>query len=220
MWSFLLSLFATVMLVMRRTAEKKVAKGIDSLAMAWLQQAIALPFIIVTLFFAKFYMPTELSGHFWATMAVYVLCTAIDLFCYFKALSLADISYVAPLLTLVSVGNIIGAYFVLGQKPSVLGAAGAVLIVAGAYIVNKAKKGDKKHIKNNRAALLYVLLLVVVRSYFSNIEVPMLRVSNPTSFNFYSSLLTVPLVLLISSVIRSKKRVGHNHYWKRCEYKR
>jgi len=34
---------------------------------------------------------------------------------------MADISYVAPLLTLVAVGNIAGAYVVLGQVPSAFG---------------------------------------------------------------------------------------------------
>ena len=36
---------------------------------------------------------------------------SIDIYCYFKALSLADVSYVAPLLSLVAIGNIFGAFY-------------------------------------------------------------------------------------------------------------
>lgn len=53
MW-FALSVLALFMLSSRRTAEKKAATGIDSMAMAWLQQTVALPLIVASLFFAKF----------------------------------------------------------------------------------------------------------------------------------------------------------------------
>jgi drug/metabolite transporter (DMT)-like permease len=133
MW-FLLSLLALSMLVARRSAEKHVAGNVSSLALAWLQQAAALPFIIAALFFAKFYWPAELSVEYWWTMATYVVLVSMDVYFYFKALSIADISYVAPLMTLTSIGNIVGAYFVLGQVPTLYGAIGAVMIVAGGIL--------------------------------------------------------------------------------------
>lgn len=204
MW-FSLSLLALVMLVARRSTEKNVSRAIDASTLGWLQQAVALPFIIVTLFFAKFYLPTEMTPHFWQTMAVYVACTAIDLYCYFKALSLADISYVAPMLSLVSVGNIIGAYFVLGQTPTAWAIAGALLIVTGAYVINRAKmKHERSH--GNVMALVFVGILVLVRAYYSNIELFMLRDVNPTTFNFYSSLLTVPVLLIFAYVLHRRKK--------------
>lgn len=205
MW-FSLSLLALVMLVARRSTEKKVSRAIDPMTLGWLQQLVAIPFIIVSLFFAKFYLPTEVSANFWYIMAIYVACTAIDLFCYFKALSLADVSYVAPLLSLIAVGNIVGAYFVLGQSPTVYGMAGAVAIISGAYIINHAKMREKKHRKNNMLALLLVLVLVVIRGYYSNIELFMLREVNPTTFNFYSSILTVPLLLLFAVIFHRVKQ--------------
>lgn len=205
MW-FSLSLLALVMLVARRSTEKKVSKAIDSMTLGWLQQLVAIPFIIVSLFFARFYLPTEVSTNFWYIMAIYVACTAVDLFCYFKALSLADVSYVAPLLSLIAVGNIVGAYFVLGQSPTIFGVAGALAIITGAYIINHAKMREKQHRKNNMLALLLVLVLVVIRGYYSNIELFMLREVNPTTFNFYSSVLTVPLMLFFAVVFHKVKQ--------------
>lgn len=224
MW-FGLSLVALLFLSVRRTSEKRIATNISSSALAWLQQAMALPFIVVTLFFAKFYWPNELPMSFWLNMLVYVICGAIDLFCYFKSLSIADVSFVAPLLTLTSVAIIIGSYFILGQVPSLSGVFGASLVVAGAYIINRAKRKDTSNAENNKRALLLILVMVTLRGLFANIEVNMLRISNPTTFNFYSSVLTVPLVVLVTSVVvRSRKeqfagywtKVGHGireHFW-------
>ncbi|MDQ3064989.1 MAG: EamA family transporter [bacterium] len=202
------------MLVARRSTEKHVATDVSSLGMAWIQQAIALPFIIFTLFFARFYWPSELSTSFWMTMTLYVILISIDIFCYFKALSLADVSFIAPIMTLVAISNIVGAYFVLGQVPTIFGFMGAVLIVLGAAITYKAKKRDEANKHTNKLALLFVLTLVAVRGFNSNIEVSMLRESNPTTFNFYSSLLTVPFILATSIIIIATNRNGkYKGYW-------
>lgn len=211
MW-FPLTLLALSMLVVRRSTEKNLSTKVDSLSLAWLQQTLALPFIFITLFFAPFYWPGELSSHFWILMALYVVSISVDIYCYFKALSLADITLVAPLMTLAAVGNIIGAYFVLHQRPSIMGIGGAVLIILGAALINRSKRQQKQHIKQNSLAFVYVLILVLVRAYCSNIEVLMTREANPTTFNFYSSVLAAPFILLMTVLIRKKRKVAD--YWK------
>ena len=212
MW-FLLSITALFMQTARRSTEKKAAKGIDSMALTWLQQAVGMPFIIASLFLAKFYWPAELPLHFWELLIVYAVCSSIDVYCYFKAITIADISYVAPLLTLVAVGNIAGAYVVLGQVPTVYGVLGAVLIMAGAYLNSKAKRDQKTNVQGNRLALILVLISVVIRSYYANMEVSLLRDSNAISFNFYSSLFCIPLVLLVSFFVVRQRRVRYEQYW-------
>ncbi len=139
--------------------------------------------------------------------------SSLDLYCYFKAISIADISYVAPLLSLVAVGNIAGAYIVLGQKPSLFGLIGAFLIMAGAYLNNLAKRRQKTNTKANQLAIVLILVSVVARSYYANIEVIMLRVSNPTSYNFYTSLLSIPFIILISCIVIRRRRGLYENYW-------
>jgi len=214
MW-FALSILALFMLSGRRTAEKKAAGGIDSMAMAWLQQAVAMPLIIASLFFAKFYWPRELPVFFWELLVVYIALQAIYLYCYYRAISIADISYVAPLMTLFIVGNMIGAYFILGQVPSVSGVVGSVFILAGAWAIARAKQhSDSASAKAHKTALILVVIAIIVCSIFSNLEVKMLRLSNPTSYNFYTSLLTVPFVILITMLILKGRRQNTQVYWK------
>lgn len=208
-----LSLLALFMLSVRRSTEKKVSSSINSMALVWLQQATALPLIVVTLFFAKFYWPSQLPAKFWYLLAVFVATSSLDLYCYFKALSIADISFVAPIISLFAVGNLAGSYLILGQKPSLFGVLGAVLIVFGAYLNNLAKKREKAGANHHKLALILLLISVLSRSFYANIEVLMLRVSNPTSYNFYSSVLTVPFVLIISIMIVRQRKAKYVNYW-------
>jgi len=83
MW-FPLASLALAMLVVRRTVEKNLSSTVDSLALSWLQQGCALPFIFVTLFFARFYWPGELSTKSWLSTAP-SLYSASGLYAYFNA---------------------------------------------------------------------------------------------------------------------------------------
>jgi len=213
MW-FALSILALLMLSSRRTAEKKAATGIDGMAMAWLQQGVALPFIIASLFFAKFYWPSELPAYFWQLLMLYVSLQAIYLYCYFQAVTIADLSYVAPLMTLFSVGNLIGAYLVLGQVPSTFGVIGAAFIMLGAFVIARARKHEEEQTADRRKAFILVLVAIVTCSWFSNIEVKMLRMSNPTSYNFYTSVLTVPFVVVTTLLILKTRRRNIPAYWR------
>lgn len=217
MW-FALSILALLMLSGRRTAEKKAATGIDSMAMAWLQQGVAMPLIIASLFFAKFYWPDQLPVFFWELLALYIALQAIYLYCYYRAIAIADISYVAPLMTLFSVGNLVGAYIILGQIPSVSGVIGASLIMVGAWVIARAKRhGKEESIAAHKNAFMLVVIAIVVCSIFSNIEVKMLRMSNPTSYNFYTSILTVPFVILVTTIIVKSRRQSSRMYWRRVK---
>ena len=138
------------------------------------------------------------------------MCGAIDLFLYFKALSLADVSYVAPLLALTGVGAIAGSVVILHQTPTMYGVIGALLVVAGTIVIHRAKQGDSGG-RHNVIALWLVLGIVILRAFYGNIELFPLRESNPTTFNFYSSLLTVPVLLLVTVLVQ--KRRDMKAYW-------
>jgi drug/metabolite transporter (DMT)-like permease len=90
---------------------------------------------------------------------------------------------------------------------------GATLIMAGAYLNNLAKRRQKTNVKGNRLALILILVHVVLIGYYANIEVSMLRLSNPTSYNFYTSILTIPLVLLVSGIIVRQRKKHYDNYW-------
>lgn len=151
---------------------------------------------------------------FWELISVYVILQAIYLYCYYQAISIADISFVAPIMTLFSVANMIGAYFILGQIPTVYGVVGALLIIAGAWVIARYKNHvDETSKTAHKKALFLVITAIIVASIFSNLEVKMLQMSNPTSYNFYTSLLTVPFVILVTIIILKTRRQDTKIYW-------
>ena len=210
MW-FPLALLALCMLVVRRSVEKGLTKNIDSLALTWMQQAFALPFIAVSLVLMPFYWPSELSGQFWFWTSLYAVCGALDLFLYFKALSLADISHVAPLISLTGIGVIAGSVVILHQQPTIVGITGAVLIVIGATVVHRDKQKHTQVRRQNTVAFWLILGVVVLRAVYGNIELFPLREASATTFNLYSSLLTVPLLLMLAVLLKARTA---KTYWK------
>lgn len=210
MW-FPLALLALCMLVVRRSVEKGLTKNIDSLALTWMQQAFALPFIAVSLVLMPFYWPSELSGQFWFWTSLYAVCGALDLFLYFKALSLADVSYVAPLISLTGIGVIAGSVVILHQQPTIVGITGAVLIVIGATVVHRDKQKHTQVRRQNTVAMWLIVGVVVLRAIYGNTELFPLREANATTFNLYSSLLTVPLLLMLAVILKARTA---KTYWK------
>ncbi len=208
MW-FFYSLAAMTLLVTRRSTEKTLSDKIPSSALAWLQQATALPFLILMLPFAAWINPFSLSTPFMLYLLLYALTAAIDLMLYYKAIQIGDISIIAPLLNLTAVTGILSSYILLGQTPSLVGILAASLIVSGAYFTTKHRNQHLSTAKNNSGAVLIVLFLVVLRAIYSPVEVTLLRESNPIYLNFMSSLLVAPIIIFISIYMSKKSSTQH-----------
>jgi drug/metabolite transporter (DMT)-like permease len=203
MW-LIYSLLAMSLLVARRSTEKTLADKIPSSALAWLQQATALPFMALMLPFAVWYNPFELSHNFQILILLYAFSYAINLVIYYKAVKLGDISLISPLLNLSSVFSIISSFIILDQKPSVFGISGAVLIIVGAFIVARHRKKHLSNASNNSLAIILILISSVIVGMYAPIEVTLLRETNPIYLNFLSSLITLPLITLVLIARKSR----------------
>lgn len=199
MW-LLYALAGQFLLAGRRSTEKKLTKSIDSATMAWLQQFVALPFMIALIPFAVFYNPLALSAHFYFVTGILTLLSALDLLFYFEALSVGDISVIAPLITLASVSAVIGSHFILGQTPSTLGIVALSIVIFGAYISSTKRKASKTA-SNNALAVTLTLGSILIRGVVSPLEVVAIRLTNPIYYNLISSLFLIPTVMLVGYVI-------------------
>ncbi|HEX3082434.1 MAG TPA: hypothetical protein VHQ86_04215 [Candidatus Saccharimonadia bacterium] len=190
-----LALTAMFMLVARRSTEKRLTGPLSAGSMAWLQQLVAMPFMIALLPAAHFYLPGELSATFYIVTIFYVLAQSVDIIMYFKAIEVGDISVVAPLLALTAASSLVGSYFVLGQVPTPAGVAGSLLIMAGAYLTSRRPNGHPSTATNNRLAIILALIIVALRGVYSASEVIPLRLTNPVYFNFVTSLIGIPTIM-------------------------
>lgn len=195
MW-FPLALGAMLTLVLRRTTEKRLTGPIPASSMAWIQQLAAMPFMLLLLPFAHFYTPDQLSLSFYIITGLYILGTSIDAVLYFKAVEVGDMSIIAPLLSLAIVTGLAGSYVILGQSPTWAGLLGCVCIMAGGYLASRRLAGHATTAANNRLAITIILILVVLRGIYGPSEVLVIRETNPIYFNFVTSLVGIPVIML------------------------
>jgi bacterial/archaeal transporter family protein len=208
MW-FPLAVTAMLMLVVRRSSEKTLTGKIPATSMAWLQQFVALPFITLALLLpmATIYNPFELSQQFYWVLLLFTVFGAIDMVLYFKAISMGDISILSAILSLTTVGSLIGAYFILGQVPSTFGFIGAGCILVGAFLASRQPPSlGAVRSAANKIAILLMLIVVAMRGVYGAAEVLAIRETDPFFFNFASSITVVPLVMLI--MYARGKRIG------------
>ena len=111
-----------------------------------------------------------------------------------KALSVGELSSVAPINSYKPVVALIIAFFYLNETPSFLAILGIILIISGTYIISKS-------IGNNRLAIFYrVLALIFSGTEAVFIKKIILLTNIPTSFMLWAlSGLIFSLVFVITS---------------------
>jgi drug/metabolite transporter (DMT)-like permease len=112
---------------------KRALRSRDEYFIAWIRLASALPVLITSLFFIQ--MP-ELDRTFWIAtlLALPLEITAIVL--YTKALKASPLTLTMPFLSLTPVFLIGVSYLIVGERVSIQGAVGILLIALGSYILN------------------------------------------------------------------------------------
>ena len=86
-----------------------------------------------------------LTGAFWGWIAVLMPLEIIAMWLYMRAISESPLALTLPYLAFTPVFNIVTGYIFLGEQVSGAGAAGIMLVVCGAYLLNldAARNGSK-----------------------------------------------------------------------------
>lgn len=164
---------------------------------------------------------------FWQGIFWVVLPNVLAVYFLYKALEIADLSYLMPFMTLTSVFIIIPPIFLLGEIPSRGGVAGIFTIVAGAILMEfrKKKSVDENIVdyenkkRNNRRGLIY--FLVTAACYviiFVSTKIVVIE-SSPLAASFFISLLIsacfIPIVFLSGEWVRIKETVSKSNIGKK-----
>lgn len=128
---------------------------------------------------------------FWHAIFWAVFLNIFAYFFLYKALDIADLSYLMPFMTLISVTVIIPPIFLLGEIPSLFGFLGILLVVAGAIIMEYRKKNkpsqitsdEAQKIKNNRKGFVYFIITALCWTFTS----PALKIAAVESSAIFSS---------------------------------
>ena len=125
------------------------------------------------------------------------ITTALLWICYFKALSLADVSMVTPIDKLSIVLTLVLSFFFLNEKITIIKIISMIFMVSGTFLmVNKNKKKSKEN------WLLYALLTALFTSLATILGKIGIKDINP---NLGTMLRTIIILVIIWGVIFVKK---------------
>lgn len=211
MW-VILALGAALLTSFNPILYKRILKDADSLVVVWGVTLLALP--LLGLFTLA--LTSRLPRIDWL-FAVGVLgsagLNAIAHLASTRALKLADVSFVTPLLVFTPVFTVLISAFFLGEIPSVRGWLGVVLVLFGAYWLNHHPSADWLAPFKSFAftpAVTLVLLAGLLWAITPLFEKTAIQHTNPESPRFAAFVVDALLVITLTPavIMRDKSTIG------------
>lgn len=162
MW-FWYSLFFALWTSIGMLIAKKLIKGISPVLFLLLTLSLALPFMGVLLLISGI---PKFSADFFIILFIAGIFDTIAAIFYYKALSISEVSLLAPISSVNPVFVLIFAFIFLHENPTPLKLLGIVIIVIGLYLldISKLKSGILKpfiHLFSDRGVQLFFLTNII-----------------------------------------------------------
>lgn len=172
----------------------------DAIIIAWALRLYSIPILLgVTLFLPIPIIETK----FWWALLIGGILNVWATILYMKALETSDLSAVAPLIAFTPLLLLFTAPLIAQETPTIIGAAGVVLIACGSVILNI--NGNRniwqaiKHLFKSKGSR-YMITVSIIWSVTSAIDKVGIMSSSPlfwaTSANIFIALAMAPIVLL------------------------
>ncbi len=193
MW-FGFALVSAVLYSLRGVLEKTAITHVNKYVLGLGIRLFALPFFAIPfLFHPELFIPLhELPVSFW--LAVFVVCfigTPLETIFYYEAIKKEELSLALPMLSLSPVLTIGFAALAFGERPSLLGALGIVVILLGVYALklSHAREGllePMKHLAKSRGVqfMAIVACSLAIGSVFDKMGVKGSNVYMYALFNY------------------------------------
>ncbi len=213
MW-IIYSLLTAFSLATSDTLTKRVLVSSDEYFVAWGRLMFCLPPLIVSFLFIEI---PSLDRTFWIATFCALPLEILAIILYTKALKISPMSLTIPFLALTPLFLIVISYLVLGEKVSLYGGTGILLMAVGGYALNlhKVKKdllAPIKAILREKGSLL-MIMVAFIYSFTSTLGKLAIEHSSPVFFgSFYFILVALfftPIAIARSSekLVISKKDV-------------
>lgn len=132
MW-LILALIAGLGDALRDALSKRAAATIPRPLITWSYSLCALPFLIPLV---VLHIPDSIPFEFWALLTFVATCHVCGGLMLVKALHSADLSVCTPMIAFTPVFLLVVGPALTGDWPTYAGALGALLVVAGSYVLN------------------------------------------------------------------------------------
>ena len=192
MW-IIYALLTAVLLATSDALTKRVLASGDEYFVAWARLLFALPVFLASLFFIEI---PHMNKDFWLATLIALPFEIVAMILYTKALKSSPISLTMPFLALTPLFLILASYLILGEKVSVSGGIGIILIASGSYTLNIHKMRHSlfeplKAVFSEKGSLM-MIAVALIYSVTSSLGKMAITNSSPVFFgSFYFILMTI-----------------------------
>lgn len=202
-YAFLTALF----LATSDALTKRVLASRDEYFVAWLRLVFSLPLLLGSLLFIEI---PHLDSTFWTATLIALPLEIISIVLYIKALKVSPLGLTIPFLAFTPLFLILVSYVILGEKVSLSGAMGIVLVAGGSYTLNihKARHAIMEPIKAifREKGSVMMLIVAFIFSITSSLGKMAIEHSSPIFFgSFYITLITLLFTPIV--MVRNKDRI-------------
>lgn len=204
----LLALLSAFSLATSDALSKKALQGNNEYLVAWFRLVFTMPVLLVVMFFIP--VP-ELDSDFYKAFVIALPLEVITVILYIKALKISPLSLTLPFLSLTPFFLILNSYLILGEKVSLLGGAGILMIVSGSYVLNigEIKNGllePLKAIRKEKGSLL-MICVAALYSFTSSFGKMAIEHSSPLFFGI-TYFIALTMVFTPIGILMGKKELG------------
>lgn len=132
MW-VLLTLVCALSLATSDALTKRALRVADERLAAWLRLLVCAPPLLALLLVVE---RPPIDGYFWLALGAGMPLEVLSFYLYIRALRVSPMSLSLPFLAFTPVFLIGIGWLILGEKPTLFGALGIMLIAAGGYVLN------------------------------------------------------------------------------------
>jgi len=206
MW-ILYSLLTAFSLATSDTLTKRVLASRDEYFVAWARLMFCLPLLILSFLFIEI---PSLDRTFWIATFCALPLEIVAIILYTKALKISPMSLTIPFLALTPLFLIFISYFILGEKVSLYGGIGIMLMAVGGYALNlhKVKKDLVAPIKAifREKGSLMMIAVAFIYSFTSSLGKLAIEHSSPVFFGSFYFIL-VALFFTPIAISRSSEKL-------------
>ena len=130
---FVFSLLTAISEATKDAISKKGLERMDEYMVAWLVRFMPLPFFLILLLFVDI---PPIDTTFWIALVGGGTINVIATIMFVKAIKISPLSLTLPMLTFTPIFLLLTSPIMVGEFPSLIGIAGILLIVLGAYMLN------------------------------------------------------------------------------------
>lgn len=137
--------------------------------LGWVAATLTLPILMTALYIQGW---PEIRPGFYFALAMTILGNTAGIICFFRAISMGELSVVYPLLALSPAWMLLSTRLITGEFPSRAGLAGVLLCTSGCYALGLDKSGLLSPFRNlwKDAGGRYALLTSVIWSVTANFD--------------------------------------------------